>query len=203
MEPAAVFVKNLGRARGLLGLHVRLHGRPGRPEQHTPDLLRAVVVLGVAALDAYVHQKVVGAITRGRLSSPPEPLKARVKELVKKDPDLPINLAIAPAPFEALLTPLVESIYKETYQDPGTVERAFELVGIPGIWASVANALGEDETTVKRRLAEFVQRRHAIAHEADIRRGRGTRTAPITRAYAEECLDFLEKVVRGMETVPA
>jgi hypothetical protein len=62
MDAFVGFERAISRVDRLLTLHGELHGSRGRPAQHIADILRASLVLTVAALDAFVYEAVVEAV---------------------------------------------------------------------------------------------------------------------------------------------
>jgi hypothetical protein len=187
--PYETFEKSMRRVRGLLDLHPRLHGVRGRPAQHVSDVLRGALVLDVGALDALVLESVIAAIPaaadEGRLGP-------TVGKWVKDKPDAFLATLSQPAPKDALADLCRGELGQMTFQRSATIEGVLhDLIGCNPPWPVAAielTATGEvawEPDEVKDRLDEFVQRRHRIAHSADLRSD-ALAALPIRRGYVEE-----------------
>jgi hypothetical protein len=161
--------------------------------------MRAALVFGVAGLDAYVHQRVVQKLDRQVIGNPSHRLIAEARALTKDDPGVLFGAVVAPDPIGFVRDSIEGTLTKRTFQHPGAIQEAFELIGIPNIWSSVADFLAKPETEIKKEVAEYVLRRHRIVHEADMF-GHGA-TRPITKSYVENALASLERIVVGIEHV--
>lgn len=194
------FKRSLQRVRGLLGLHSTLHGKAGKPSQEVSDLLRGVLVLAFAALDAVVTDTVAAAV----------PLLARRGELghglarfVKENPDAVVECFAEKDPAKALSELLDDQhLGSASFQRAEAIERVLDEICSCSIdWNAVAAKLTTRKVAkkawtasdVKRRLNHFADRRNKIAHEGDLKPGRVT-TNPIQLKYVAEAVDLIEEV---------
>ena len=174
------------------------------------DLRRAALVTAVSGLDAYLHWLVYR-----RLSD------------VRNEGDLPKSLVKLDLPFTDLATladttlkgrasgvatrPWVQvkgfvqrRLRKEAFQSYEQVANALSWAGIKRPWKRVSDKLGDTPEEVKNRLNRLVDRRNQIVHEGDIVRAlrpRGLRYVPITTAFVQKEVDWIEALIKKLEEV--
>jgi len=157
----------LARARGVLGTAATSGGA-------RDDVARMALVMGVAALDTYMH-----AVVRARLSYNRGALPNALLRL-----DLPFEeltslaetaLAAQRAgrstrPWVQVTNALHRRLLTATFQSCRGVEWAMALAGVGNVWNQVATGLNCTADEVKARLTSIVHRRNQIVHEGDLRR---------------------------------
>jgi hypothetical protein len=140
------------------------------------DLLRMALVMGVAAIDSYMH----GIVTR------------RIAD-VRRRADLPKALARLEIPFSEFASladasisaqragkrarpwvqvkaSLQRRLLKETFQSYEQIAMAFAMAGVERAWSKVASELGDKPENVKDHVGSLVLRRNQIVHEGDLKR---------------------------------
>ncbi len=180
-------------------------------ERGLADLLRAALVLGVSALDRYVHERVVKRIVPSLRSSS---LTSRQEAF-----QIPATLALALSadllkaqkagklrrPANEVRKVLQETLHKRPFQSWRELEEAFALIGITDLAQQVQSA-GKlaNLKLFKRQLDQIVRRRNEIVHEADLvrhQRGGKVRPRPIDPSFVHASLDFLDDLVSKLEAV--
>ena len=220
MTPKAAFDNIVERAERLLALHGDLAGglainaamtAPQRTILND-DVLRSALVLAVAALDRYVHDRVTkgiaGAYRRGNLNREQEEFA------------IPVSLAFdiarraAGAQGQAKQTraanlvrnQVQQILHKRPFQSWREIEVAFSLIGIGGLAGHIQNAEHlADFPPYKNRLNELVRTRNLIVHEGHIRRhqrGGKSTLLPIDSASVTEAIEFIKGLVGHLETAP-
>ena len=208
MKAKESFAKNIGRCMTLLSIHKSKW--PRRPAQQGDDLLRAIVMLAVSALDSYMHYivlenapQIAMAFANGKTTVPGKLLDSikgvltpeRALRLVgRKRPDLEIRGIIS------------EFIEERTFQNPGEIENALKLITIDDFWDDLRKRLGlRRKNQVKEYLVLYITRRHKIVHEADTYKGNRNhdKLRPISRPYTEECIKKVTKFTIGLDKVIA
>jgi RiboL-PSP-HEPN len=217
MSPKAAFDNIVERAASILALHGELAGGLAVPAAIIAsqrailhdDLLRSALVLAVAALDRYVHDRVTKGIAaayrRGNLNREQEEFS------------IPVSLAFEIAaratkaqgdPKQSRHANLVrnevqEILHKRPFQSWREIEVAFLLIGISGLAGHIQNAahLG-NMGPYKNQLNDIVRTRNLIVHEGHIRRhqrGGKSTLLEITSASVTEATDFLKGFVGHLE----
>jgi len=207
MKAIEAFDLNIARCRNLITTYGDLRSS-GTSHANASDVLRSAVVLTVAALDAYVHSKVSENLVpyiRRELRRDKKKLEVIAKILQEKKvtPVDFMEAAARPRPFVQIRKHLDDFIYKQTFQHPGGIEAATELIGHPKPWGAVAKIIGSPETDVRRNLAQYIQRRNQIAHEGDRHRSKkkaGVRRR-IDRSYVDAAVEFISDLVRALDEV--
>jgi len=195
------FVATMNRATTLYNLHSS--GTAGRPRREKEDILRAAVMMAMAGVDCYFHDKVLERLTPYLKARQGRGLPGDFIELLRKKGGVTTLMEIlyARRPHRRLHTLVKKAQADLTFQKPDKIERGLKMIGISDFWYKVARRMGRraSKDWVRRKLAQYGARRDKIAHEAD-RESRG-RTRPITRPYTRGCLTFVERFVRAADAV--
>jgi hypothetical protein len=182
------FRTSMDRARHLGGLQEALSSLTTSAVD-TSDLLRAQIVLGVSALDYYVHEiTVLGmvAVFEGRRHSTPAFLKYRVA----------IDSVLSGA---RTASSWFESDIRErhsylSFQQPDKIADAIRLFSDVNLWQHVALQLAMPEKDAKARLKLIVDRRNKIAHEADVDPSFPNMRWPISKTDVDNSLDYIAQI---------
>src|SRR3954451_1055512 len=177
-----IHVKNLG---GLYKAVISLM----TPVIDASDLLRAQYVLGVSALDHYIHELTrVGMIEifSGTRLAPPMYYRFRISMDSISNSGTVSELQ---ARFEAEVR--TQHSYL-AFQHPDRIADAVRLISDKRLWECVSIRMGIPPEDVKTRLKLIVDRRNKIAHEPDINSGQpGTGERwPISQADVDESIAF-------------
>lgn len=176
------------------------------------DLRRSAIVLGVTAVDSYMHWLVYRRISE-----------------VRREGDLPNVLAKLEVPFSELaslsdatikarqedrdIRPWVQvknavqrRLLKETFQSYEQVAQAFALAGIDKGWSRTAAALGVNANDIRARLNHLVHRRNQVVHEGDIKRASRPQNLQYNVVEHNEVtadIDWIEQLIEAIEQVVA
>lgn len=159
-----LFEKSLARVRELHGIYEAL-SKQVTSAIDLSDMLRAEVVLAVSAMDHFIHE-----LTRlGMLLSWSG---ARPKTDAFNKYSLPISAMTGLADPNAAETILDAEIRLRhgflSFQHPDKIADAIRLISTIALWDRVGEELGRSPKEIKTSLTLIVDRRHKIAHEADI-----------------------------------
>jgi len=129
------------------------------------DLLRAALVLGVSALDHFVHEYVLC-----------EMLEVHKGHRQATDPYLRFSVPLAAAHEgmndlggdDWLANAIRASHSFLAFQQPDKIADAIRLISNVPLWQEVGNHLGLSAADIKTELKIIVDRRNKIAHEADM-----------------------------------
>ena len=185
------FRTSMDRARHLGGLHDALSSLTTSAVDAS-DLLRAQLVLGVSALDYYVHEiTVLGmvAVFEGRRPLTPAFLKYRVAM------DSVLSGTTGYAWFESDIRERHSFL---SFQQPDKIADAIRLFSDVKLWQQVALQLSMPEQDVKARLKLIVDRRNKIAHEADVDPSFPNMRWPITKSDVDQSLTYIGQICESI-----
>lgn len=181
----------MDRARHLGGLHDALSSLTTNAVDSS-DLLRSQLVLGVSALDHYIHEvTVLGmvAVLEGRRAPTPAFLKYRVAM------DSALSRSTGSAWFEADIRDRHSYL---SFQQPDKIADAIRLFSDVKLWPQVALRMSMPEQDVKARLRLIVDRRNKIAHEADVDPSYPNTRWPITKLDVDQSLDYIAQICESI-----
>ncbi len=186
------FRTSMDRVRHLGGLHRALSSLTTSAVDAS-DLLRAQLVLGVSALDYYIHEiTVLGmvAVFEGRRPPTPSFLKYRVA----MDAVLS-GTSTACGWFESDIRERHSFL---SFQQPDKISDAIRLFSDVKLWQQVSLQLAIPEQDVKARLKLIVDRRNKIAHEADIDPSFPNMRWPISKSDVDQSLAYIAQICEGI-----
>lgn len=187
---------NMSRVRHLGGLHDALLSLTTRAVDAS-DLLRAQIVLGVSALDYYVHEiTVLGMVAVFERKRPPTP--AFLKYRVPMDTMFTGGTSGSSSWFESDVR---ERHSYLSFQQPDKIADAIRLFSEVKLWQEVSAQLATPEQDLKTRLKLIVDRRNKIAHEADIDPSYPDARWPITQRDVDLSLNFLSQTCESIHAV--
>jgi HEPN superfamily RiboL-PSP-like protein len=188
------FQANLVRARTLSGVAESI-GALTTPAIDVTDIHRASLVLGVSALDYFVHEFVrLGMLEVHRGKRP-----ATEASLSFKIPIIAVRTGFADLTKDDWLDEAVRETHSwQSFQHPDKIADAIRLVTAVKLWQQVATEIGSDAPAVKARLIVIVDRRNKIAHEADMDPTNPGNQWPISAALVKDALDFIDRVVQAI-----
>lgn len=186
------FRTSMDRARHLGGLHEALSSLTTSAVDAS-DLLRAQLVLGVSALDYYVHEiAVLGmlAVFEGRRPPTPSFLKYRVA--------MDSVLSGTTTTCGWFESDIRERHCFLSFQQPDKIADAIRLFSDVKLWQKVALQLAMSEQDVKSRLKLVVDRRNKIAHEADLDPSYPDMRWPITKPDVDQSLAYITQIAESI-----
>ncbi len=188
------FQVNLSRSRILAGIADSVAALTTTAVDLT-DIHRASLVLGVSALDHFVHEFVrLGMLEVHRGNRP-----ATDANLCFKIPLAAARAGIAhPVQNDWLDAAIREAHSWQSFQRPNKIADAIRLVSGVNLWEEVAKEIGSDANAVKVRLAAIIDRRDQIAHEADMDPTNPGNRWPIDSALVNNALDYIDHLVRAI-----
>lgn len=205
----AAFDRHIERARDLAGIATSLETHL-TGAMDLSDMYRAAFVQGVSAFDTFVHAEVrerMLATFAGTGTKTPAFKKFKVSLSSA-------SVALATAGNLASGLNWLETEIREqhsylSFQQPDKVADAIRLVSDVKLWRELALHLGQGpaggesgDKILKRRLALIVDRRNTIVHESDLDpTPPGDMLYPMSRATADDALDFLQALAHGIQAV--
>ncbi len=170
------------------------------------DLVRMALVMGVAALDTYMHAIIRAELTKNSNAVPKalSKLDLRFSELAQ----LANNTVAAQQkgkksrPWVQVKNALHRRLLTETFQSYDAVGKAMSMAGIAKGWSQVATALGCSAKDIKSRLGKIVHRRNQIVHEGDHRRlvrPQAVTHNQVVPADIQGDLDWLDQLIGAID----
>ncbi len=162
------------------------------------DLLRASLVMGISAMDAYFHSKILAYVVKAARKGDQMP-----KALLKAN--ITVSDFVSATKYkrrmQALRNAMQRSLGFQSFQQAKNIEDALGLIGIAKFWSSTATRMAKPLDDVKKELASHVKRRNQIAHEGDLSQSKKSRNKPhdITPKQVSDALDFLDSLVTHAE----
>lgn len=177
------------------------------------DLLRSALVLGVSALDRYVHERVI----RGIVKALRRPNLNRTQE----DFSIPASLSLEIAqalqraarkkqklrPANEIRNKVQDILHKRPFQSWREIQSAFELLGVNDLAGQLQTlyTIG-DFGPKKDYLNKIITRRNWIVHEGDLirhRKGGKARCHEITPKFVREGLEFMDSLSEKLDLISA
>lgn len=195
-----VFKLCIERAKNLLKIHQAAHGNQSRPEIYLADAHRAVIVLSISALDAYVRTcciERIRIILIDKKRELPAALSAEIKKFLKDD-------HLLEAARKDDLLSRVEKAFRQdferkSFQGVKNISECMQLVGFDDIFHIVAVGESLNEDNLKEELGRFTKRRHTIAHQGDYDLTQNPPIEnPIRKKDAENCIRLISKIANAI-----
>jgi len=174
------------------------------------DLARMALVMGVAALDTYMHALIRTCLQTASDQVPKalQGLKLDFKELT----DLADATVQAQRtdrrsrPWVQVKNALHRALLSQTFQSYEGVGKAMAMAGLSNGWTNIAQQMGNDTSPadIKNRLNQIVKRRNQIVHEGDLRRlvrPRNIEYNQIDAAEVDDDLNWMQQLIDAIDQV--
>ncbi len=212
MAALSVFEKNIERAKDLFSAHRTTFPKGKPPANWGADILRSSLVFAVAALDAYMHDKiaeVIPAMIEKRGSNMPGGFIGVMKEQVSYEKLLHIPFKDRPA--EHFRTAIKRHYSTQTIQSPREIEKAIGILGISEFWYKLAREVNRrpgrvkkyGKKTIKEFIQSYIQRRHCIVHEADLftSKKHNNTKRPLKIGFVKNAINHISIFVHAVEKI--
>lgn len=216
MKAVELFQLNIQRAEKLLDVHKKAYTK-GRPKsgEEGDDLLRAVVVFAVSALDAYMRMRVVQVVNEiiYKKKKVPERSITYIERTIKEENRSKefLNIAISKNPNKKIIQLLRTSLAGVTFQKPEQIEKAFHIMNVKNPWSDLDKLMVSKKGPKKKGrkqscktfFSDISSRRDDIVHEGDVYvspKYHG-KLKSIGRKWVNDSVEKLKKVIIGIESV--
>lgn len=207
MSPIRYFETVWSRCESLSQLYAYLVSQ-GTAILQPDELLRAIWVARVAALDLYIHELVAQRMLMIFTHDLPVTKAFGTFELTVETVNRignAENVSEASAAFDLEVR---QRLSLKTFQAPDRIADGVRLVSDVKLWHEVSaeisgtkTSLDERATELKRELALIVDRRNKIAHQGDLRPNVAQEPWPIRREDVDRMCVVVGHVVRAIDTV--
>lgn len=174
-------------------------GRDEFASESLKDVLRASLVLGVSAMDAYFHQKIAAyVVTKARLGNDMPKRLAQSRLSVEAF----VRSQSYQRPMNVLRSELENQLGYQSLQQPNQIEKAIGMIGVKSFWSKVAHRINMPVDQCKSSLSQIVERRNQIAHEGDLSGSRKKKNASreIGPAFVTNSLQLIKRVIEASES---
>ena len=194
------FLNNITSVEELSKLHVLIVTDYPLLNIQSDELLRAIIVLAVSALDNYLHdfyrtEIVESFLGTGNFNIKFENIKISVK-IIKE-----LESAFSEAEKRGYLNAEIRKMQKtESFQSPKSIENIFTNIDVKNIWSKIESTVGMTAKNIRDELGLIIERRNKISHESDwdfINQKKNS----IEKSEVDIVVDFVKKLVNGIETV--
>lgn len=218
MKAIEQFKINIQRAKELLVIHKASYPR-GRPVAKGPaaDLLRAVIVFSVAALDAYISKRIIEVVSQ-RMQKDRKISDKCVDYIIGnyKDKDanrILVSIAIQEKPYKKILNLFAIGIQRKTFQKPKELEDAFRMmdINVTEMWQKINKKIKPIKGPKRRGrrplaegiLSNLAKRRDSIVHECDMYFGKkhNSKLKPISRATVARDVNSLDRIIIAIDLI--
>lgn len=188
-----IFNSGIQRAKNLLSINVISDGsKISISDEKLLDSYRAVIVLSISALDAYVKTFVIAEIKR---SLNEKMLSGDLKKYIKEElfnKDSLHQYVLEDNFYEKVLEKFDEDFEKKSFQGQKTIEKYMKLAGLNQVFKQISNSADKSVDKMLASIENFTQRRHLIVHCGDHDLTQTSLTEnKITEKDASDCIDLV------------
>ena len=196
------FNRNIESIDDLVSLYEIIQDNLPLLNEQSQEILRAIIVLSVSALDNFLHEYyrteiVESYLGYGNFEVQFDKIKISIKGMSE------IDNSSSVAEKRNFLTNELRKIQKtESYQSSKSIENLYNSLNVKNIWSQLEK-IGIDglrANDIKNELANIIDRRNKISHESDwdfINQ----RKYPISLEDIVAVVNFIKNIVRGFNQI--
>lgn len=196
------FEKNIISVDDLVKIYEVIYDQLPLLREQSEEILRAVIVLSVSALDNFLHdyyrtEIVESYLGIGNFNIQFDKIRISIKGLVEIDKSSSI------AEKRNYLNNELRKIQKtESYQSGKSIENLFITLNVKSIWSQLEKIGINDlkANDIKIELANIIDRRNKISHESDWDFINQIKI-PISLSDINDVVSFIKSLVRGINQI--
>ncbi len=193
---------SLQRARAILAYSQEYE----LPPTLRDDLVRTSLIMGVSALDTYLHASTIAAVRAWKPSAPIARVEVRFDDVCTLvDEAVKGRSANAQSrPWVLVKASLHERLLTMSFQSSRSVESALSMCGVNNPWSKISTERGVSIGALKTRLDGIVRRRNQIVHESDLQREsrpQRVKHEPIDPSRVGRDLNWLDRLIEAIDAV--
>lgn len=195
--PYDIFKNSLKRAENLVDINLASDGKTkfAIANVNLKDAYRAVIVLSISALDAYIRTFVFREIKELLLN---RNLNAGLKKYIKEellDKETLFNIAFEPDFFDKIQKEFIKDFNKQSFQGQRNISSYMALAGYENIFREISKNANISPDNLQRDLEHFTSRRHQIVHRGDYDIDQTEATEnKIDESEARNCIKLVETI---------
>lgn len=188
------FRVNIARVRNLGVIYNTLNGQTTTAIDFS-DILRSELVMGVSALDYYIHEIVrLGMLEVYRGTRPETSAFLRFQISLER-----VRQAVSASTNNNWLDNEIRERHSwRSFQQADHIADAIRLISAISLWEQVSTHLEMPSQDVKEQLNFIVDRRNKIVHEADMDPTPYDTRWPIDEALVEDAINFIEQIAEAI-----
>jgi len=198
-----IFNSGIKRADNLLKINI---GSDDKPLPISADKLldsyRAVIVLSISALDAYVKTFLIVEIKR---SLNEKKLSTDLKKYIKEELFTKETLhqhVLEDNFYSKVIEKFDEDFEKKSFQGQKSIDKYMKLAGLNQIFKLIANSADRSVDKLHSLIENFTQRRHLIVHcgDHDLTQTKLTENI-ISEKDASDCIDLVTLIANEIHKI--
>lgn len=191
-----IFNSSIKRAENLLKINVDAKNKKlSISEDKLLDSYRAVIVLSISALDAYIKTFLIVEI-RQRLNA--KTLSPDLKKYIKEElfnKDTLHQYVLEANFFEKVIERFDDDFEKKSFQGQKSIEKYMSLAGFNQVFKLISKSADKSVDNLLSDIEKFTQRRHLIVHCGDHDLNQTTLTEnKISVSEASECIKLVSLI---------
>jgi hypothetical protein len=198
-----IFKSGIKRAENLLKINI------GSDSSALPisndkllDSYRAVIVLSISALDAYVKTFLIVEIKR---SLNEKKLSSDLKKYIKEElftKDTLHQHVLEDNFYEKVIEKFDEDFEKRSFQGQKSIDKYMKLAGLNQVFKLISNSADKSVDKLHAAIENFTQRRHLIVHCGDHDLTQTTLTEnTITEKDASDCISLVTLIANEIHKI--
>jgi RiboL-PSP-HEPN len=194
-----LFNQNIAEVWNLAAVYDYMSGAIAIPHSFD-DLLRSQIVYGVSAFDKLIHDLIRIGMVETFIGTRQATAKY-LNEVIPMQVHVDIVAATLPPKEFIFEQAVIRKLSYVSYQDSGKVADGLSYIwGETNKWQKISVAMTSTEDAVKTTLKLVVDRRNAIAHQADIDPSTNQKY-PISRSESMNAVNFLHSCGNAIATL--
>jgi len=198
-----IFTSGIKRAENLLNINIDSEkNKIPIPEDKLLDSYRAVIVLSISALDAYIKTFLIVEIKKSLNEKALSPdLKKYIKEELFTKESLH-QYVLENNFYEIVIEKFDEDFEKRSFQGQKSIDKYMKLAGVNQVFKLVSNSADKSVDKLLSAIENFTQRRHLIVHcgDHDLTQTELTENK-ITEKDASDCIQLVSLIVNEIHKI--
>jgi hypothetical protein len=198
-----IFNSGIKRAENLLRINVdSKNNKLPISEDKLLDSYRAVIVLSISALDAYIKTFLIVEIKKSLIE---KNLSSDLKRYIKEDlftKDTLHQFVLENNFYEKVIEKFDEDFEKRSFQGQKSIDKYMKLAGVNQVFKLVANSADRSVDNLLSSIENFTQRRHLIVHcgDHDLTQTELTENK-IAEKDASDCIKLVRLIVKEIHKI--
>jgi hypothetical protein len=198
-----IFNSSITRADNLLSINIDAQSNKlPISEDKLLDSYRAVIVLSISALDAYIKTFLIVEIKKSLVE---KKLSPDLKKYIKEDlftKDTLHQFVLENNFYEKVIEKFDEDFEKKSFQGQKSIDKYMKIAGVNQVFKLVSKSADKSEDKLLSSIENFTQRRHLIVHcgDHDLTQTELTENR-ITEKDASDCIKLVSLIVNEIHKI--
>lgn len=198
-----IFNSGIKRAENLLSIDIDSNGESiSIKDDKLQDSYRAVIVLSISALDAYIKTflivEIKKSLTEKKLS---KDLKTYIKEELFSKDELH-QVVLENNFYDKVIEKFDNDFEKRSFQGQKSIDKFMRLAGFNQVFKQIANSADKSIDNLLSSIENYTQRRHLIVHCGDHDLTQTELTENKVQKYeASKCLELVKLIATEIHKI--